>query len=256
MKRKFVVNTPVMAIQPLLLLLAMLAGFQQSQPAGVIVCVNAASYSQPRLARGSIVAAFGRGLASGTEAPAEPSEEVLGVRVYATINRDGPDALVPAKLLFVSPGQVNFILPDVPELVTLVRLRASDGREHVGYIEVVDSAPGLFTVAAGGVSVALGHLNGQPTAVCDPECRAVPLELTMPIRNLLFLYGTGMVNCPDLGVLINGFPVGIFTPAVHLAGSPVEVVTLSLGQPAPPGPATIQCRCGDEYSNTGTIYFK
>jgi hypothetical protein len=67
---------------------------------------NAASFEAAQLARGSIAAAFGTMLANSTASSttAELPYEINGVRVTV--------ANFSARLMFVSPGQINFVLPE------------------------------------------------------------------------------------------------------------------------------------------------
>ena len=134
----------------ILVVAAFLAGSPvQSQ----ITVVSAASFDADGvLAPGSIASAFGENLAPGVEAATEAPlpTELQGVRVTIT---DFALQTLDCKLFFVSPGQINFLLPDVlAEGPATVRVQAAVGlREEgagqsvqEGTVTVASVSPGLF----------------------------------------------------------------------------------------------------------------
>lgn len=183
-------------------LLVALLGFSLpilgQRPSGVIVNVNAASYSQPILARGSLVAAFGRNLASGT-ATGERVPFLLGTQVFL----EAADGLVvAAPLLFVSPGQVNYLIPnELTYGVARVELRTQAAESHVGYIEVVDGAPGLFTQNVDGKPIVRAFTAYDSSIACDPNCHVSPLAYGLDGRIDIEFLGTGWRNCSPRGGL-------------------------------------------------------
>lgn len=181
-------------------------------PAPLLTCVSAASFAGAALASESIVTAFGNGLAKSTEvAKTQPLPTTLaGVRVRG---RDNAGAEVFAPLFFVSPNQINFLMP--PSMatgkgaVTVVR----DGEtvaSNEARIEVV--APGLFSADASGRGLAMGvalrvkadgSQSFEPIARFDAEKRqfvAVPINPGSANDSVfLALFATGLRNRSSLG---------------------------------------------------------
>jgi|GEM_PF-1059082 len=119
------------------------------------VSVSAASF-RPALATESIAAAFGAGLATATASAGTnllpPTLGGTEVRV-----RDSAGSERPAPLFFVSPHQVNYLIPagTVAGPVT-VRIKSGDGSVSRETIEVARLAPALFAANGGGAGAAAG----------------------------------------------------------------------------------------------------
>jgi uncharacterized protein (TIGR03437 family) len=166
--------------------------------------VSAASYQSAELAPDSIVAAFGSGLATATQvATTLPLPTTLAgttVRVRDSAGREAP-----APLFFVSPTQVNYLLP--PGLASgpaTVSVSSSDGTLSVGLVTLANVAPGLFSANAGGRGVAAGQVlrvkaDGaqayEPLARFDAASNQFvpePIDLGPESEQVfLILYGTG-----------------------------------------------------------------
>lgn len=73
-----------------------------------LTSLSAASY-QPKLASGMITAAFGDNLASTTEISSSPDQKTVGGR--RVLVRDSAGVEKEANLLYVSPTQINYVLP-------------------------------------------------------------------------------------------------------------------------------------------------
>src|SRR5262249_7416818 len=115
--------------------------------------VSAASYKGPTLAGQAIVAAFGLNLAIATQAAATiPLPTSLGDTTVTIINSG---VQLSAGLLFVSPVQVNYVLPAEPasDSATVV-ITSGDGSVATQTIQTADVAPGLFSANANGEGVA------------------------------------------------------------------------------------------------------
>lgn len=180
-----------------------------------VVSVSAASYigQQTSLAPGSIVAAFGSLLATGTlAAPAQPLPTTL---LSSTVTVNG----VAAPLFFVSPNQVNYQLPPQTtpgDATVIVRSTQSNGDEVVstGTVKVALTAPSIFTANSNGsgVPAALtGRINQNNSFAYDPDppFASDPVNPGMLIPSpidvgtaerpaFLILFGTGIRNAtPD-----------------------------------------------------------
>jgi uncharacterized protein (TIGR03437 family) len=173
--------------------------------------VSAASFigSPAAIAPNSIVAAFGTQLATGTQsAPSQPLPTTL-LNTSVTVN----GALAP--LFFVSPNQINYLVPPNTaegDAQVVVTSTASNGDQIVsrGQIRIASVAPAIFTAnnnGAGAPAAVTGRINANGQFVFDP---APPFEphptqpgqfLPSPIDvgasdrpAFLILFGTGLRN--------------------------------------------------------------
>jgi hypothetical protein len=119
--------------------------------------VSAASFLPGPVAPGAIVAGFGSQLAVGTAvastSPLPPL--LLGTSVQV---RDSLGASRQALLFFVSPTQVNFIIPELsaPGLAT-IDVNSGDGVASRGTVEIVPFALGIFSANSEGKGVAAAN---------------------------------------------------------------------------------------------------
>ncbi|MCG3164153.1 MAG: hypothetical protein JMDDDDMK_05636 [Acidobacteria bacterium] len=163
----------------------------------VVTVVSAASY-KPGVAPESIAAAFGLDLATQTEAAAQVPlpTELGGARV--TI-RDSQGAEWPAPLFFVSPGQINFQVPQNAALGAAT-VRLSGGA--TGQFEITRIAPALFSVNGDGKGLAAAyalHVDQNGGQRIEPVARfdgtrfvPVPIEIgPLPEQVYLVVFGTG-----------------------------------------------------------------
>lgn len=172
---------------------------------GALASVSAANYRGPELAAESIVAAFGQSLATTTliastiPLPTELAGTVVTVRDSAATERRAP-------LFFVSPGQVNYLIP--PGTATgsaNVTIRSNTGAVSAGAVQIVMVAPGLFTANSNGLGVPAAQIfrlkaNGaqsfEALAQFDQaQGKFVPLSIDLGPEGdqvFLVLYGTGI----------------------------------------------------------------
>ncbi len=178
------------------------------QPA--VVTISAASFEANALAPGAIVAAFGAGLATGTEAsssvPLPTALAGTSVRV-----RDSAGTERAAGLFFVSPGQINFVIPEATATgaATLTVLSGA-GTTSTGTLDVKAVAPAIFTANADGTGApaaviqrfkANGEQSFETVAQFDAalgRMRPRPLDLS-PVgdRVFLLLFFTGTLRAAD-----------------------------------------------------------
>jgi uncharacterized protein (TIGR03437 family) len=159
---------------------------------------NAANFDTTQIARGSLVAAFGSQLANTTAgaASADLPYDLGGV----TILVNG----LAARLIFVSPGQVNFVLPQEIANGDAVDFSINNnGVRSAGTIKVVDSSPGVFTTTSDGqgrTAAQCGRVSpdGLNFLVTLPPC-SVGTD-TQP--EVLTIYGTGWHNATGVTVMI------------------------------------------------------
>lgn len=158
------------------------------------------------VAPGSIIAIYGGGMTDETKAgPSSPLAQAL-----ADITVKVGDRLLP--LFFVSPGQINALLPsDVAEGTHTLTVRRVGHPDLETEFQAVRNAPGLFTWPVDGVPYAMAlHANGSLVTI---EAPAQPGEE-------ITLYGTGFG--PHEGPALDGFaiPDGLVLPFVD----PVKVL--------------------------------
>lgn len=163
-------------------------------PSTALVTVNAASYA-PRLAPGAIAALFGTKLTERAQVAATiplPTDlDGVGVRLV-----DSQHAVFSAQLFFVSPGQINYLMPDQ---IALGEARIFVIRETEliaqGTLLITNSAPALFTFSSNGkgVPTALTTFDGETFAsVLDRKGAWRTVEPSTARRpNFLLLFGTG-----------------------------------------------------------------
>ena len=197
-----------------------------------VTSVSAASYSASGLASEAIAAAFGTRLAtslmtaSGTpECPTCLPTELAGTKV---IVKDSAGTERAAPLFFVSPGQVNYLIPtDTAAGAAMVTITSGDGTVSVGPAQIAVTAPGLFAANGDGQGVAAAlalrvRANGQQTyePVAQPDAeqrRFVPRPLDLGATTdevFLILYGTGLRHQQGLSAVSVSIG-GIETPVLY-----------------------------------------
>ncbi len=172
-----------------------------------IAPVSSASYVGALFAPESIVTLFGSNLALGTEIAASvPLPTTLqGVTVNVT---DGANDTRTAPLFFVSPGQVNLLIPagTVSGAATITLSSPFSGTVSASVL-IQPTAPALFTANADGSGVpsafALrikedGSLSYEPVAIFDDVQQrfiAQPIDFGAESDQVfLVLYGSGLRN--------------------------------------------------------------
>ena len=155
---------------------------------------NGASFAAGTVANGSIVSAFGSGLAGVTlSAPSVPLPTNLG-GVTVTV-KDATGASFLAPLFYVSPGQINFAVPDgaAPGKATVTI--SSGSKVFTASQQIGPVAPGLFSAGGFAVGYAEALVNGvqQVSALTDSNGHLVPIDVSGG-GTYLVLFGTGVHN--------------------------------------------------------------
>ncbi len=180
-------------------------------PPRAATSVSAASYQQAPLAAESIVSAFGSSMATTTlAASSNPLPMTLAGTTVKVRDSAGNERQAP--LFFVSPTQINYLLPaGTANGQATVTITSGDGAVSTGAAQIATVAPGLFTADASGrglaAAVALrvkadGAQSFEPVAqfdVTQNKFVAVPIDLgadlgTMSDQVFLLLFGTGIRN--------------------------------------------------------------
>lgn len=160
--------------------------------------VSAASFYGDAAA-GGILAAFGENLSTMTETASQLPlpVELGGVSVLV----DGE----PAGLFFVSPGQINYELPEgaAPGAATVIVMSHGAVRAE-GVVDIAEVAPSLFTADATGSGAPAGLLlrvaaSGEQSyePLARPDGTAIPIHRNAGDRLFLVLFGTGLRGAPN-----------------------------------------------------------
>ncbi|MBX3280016.1 MAG: SBBP repeat-containing protein [Acidobacteria bacterium] len=168
--------------------------------------VNAASFAGGEASADSIASVFAAmGLA--TETAVAPGGEPLPTSLAGTsvtvVDSEGDERL--SLLFFVSPGQINFAIPEgTASGEAAIVVRSGDGAVSVDRLEIVRVAPGIFTASSDGAGVAAAQVlrvaeDGTQTfeqvARFDEDLMQwapIPIDFGDPGDTLfLVLYGTG-----------------------------------------------------------------
>ena len=155
--------------------------------AAPVTAVNAADFRNAPLAADSIAAAFGSNLAPRIEiAQSFPLPTSLA-ETMLTING------IAAPLFFVSPTQINFVVPAgvEPGSATII-VSNGLGNYSLGNIQIVAAAPAIFTANASGTGDAAAQTTIDGVNFLQP-----PFDVLVNGRpNILVLYGTGFRRAP------------------------------------------------------------
>jgi uncharacterized protein (TIGR03437 family) len=170
-----------------------------------VVGVSAANYGTDEQAAESIIAAFGRSMATTTMgAPGRPLPTELGGTTVKVRDSLGFERLSP--LFYVSPTQVNFQIPAGTAVGDATfTITSSDGTISIGTMKIASVVPALFSADSSGQGLAAawalrvkpdGSLIYEPVAAYDPmisKFKAVPIDFG-PAGDQMFLvlYGTGI----------------------------------------------------------------
>ena len=185
---------------------------------GTLVATNSA-YGTYALAPATIASIYGSNLASSTQqAQALPLPVTLGgVAVSVT---DASGGVFPASLFYVSPNQVNWLVPSgVASGVATITLTSGTGTS-TGTAIVGSTAPGLYTANLTGQGPSAAQAtDGQTytnTFQCASagNCTLVPIDVTTQPN--LILYGTGIRGTGQSNVSVK---IGNIAASVIFAGA-------------------------------------
>ena len=234
-----------------------------------LVVVNAASFKTP-VSPDSFASIFGDNLvASLASAVFIPFPTTLGG--VSVIFRDPMGVERMAGLKFVSPGQINAVVPaDVPLGQVTVIVRSASGDVESGQATIANVAPGLFSgdgtgTGAAAAAVETVHPDGsillQQAFVCDGHgnCTPFPINLgTDRDQNTLILYGTGIRRGGQTAkVRIAGQDLTPAYAGLQPQYPGVDQVNVALpGSLRGAGDVTIMVVIGDQVSNSVVVHFQ
>lgn len=177
-----------------------------------VATVSAARYGTiSSVSADSIVAAFGLGLATSLqEAVSTPLPTTLAGTQVKVKDAVGTERLAP--LFFVSPEQINYLIPVGTVLgPAQVTVTAGNGKVSTGTVEITPIAPGVFTANASGQDVPAADVylffpdNTYTTLPSRQYDQALKKYVPVPLdfgaagnRMFLALYGSGIKGRIDL----------------------------------------------------------
>lgn len=183
-----------------------------NKPAGqtpVLTSVSAAG-GVTALAPGSLATAYGSDLANGTGAASStPLPTVVKGSSVSIVDAAGNTTAAP--LVFVSPIQINYLIPrSVATGQATVTATSGDGTQTSGQINITSVAPALFTLNASGLTASDAlcvSSSGTQTLenvyqVVNGSVVAKPLNLSECSETVLEIFATGMdsVSASDVEV--------------------------------------------------------
>jgi uncharacterized protein (TIGR03437 family) len=244
------------------------AGLKEAD-ASALSAVSAASFQRVAVASESIAAVFGVDLANEQQsATSLPLPTMLAGTSLRVKDRVGMERLAP--LFFVSPGQINFLVPvgSTSGAANLTVLKA-DGTRPSASLQINSFAPGLFAANANGQGVAAGVAlrvrqnirSFVPLARYDESLGrfvAVPLEFLAPDEELfLVLFGTGVRGHSENEAV--SLKLGGVSVPVLFAGAQGELVGVDQINAQLPrslvgrGVVNIELQVGEQTTNVVTI---
>ncbi len=179
-----------------------------------LTAVSAASFAGASLARGSIVSAFGLNLANHTQVAAStPLPASLGGNRVSILDSLGVERS--AELFFVSPDQINFIIPDqIGAGPAIITAHSADGRRTTGIVIIENTSPSIFSAASDGRGVASAvilRVKSDGAEIYQPVSRydsaqnrfyAEPIDMGSTDEEVyLVLFGTGIRHLGGLAEL-------------------------------------------------------
>lgn len=211
-----------------------------------VTTVTATHYKGPSLAKEAIAAAFGTALANATQAATTTPlpTELAGTTVTVT---DSGGASKSAFLFFVSPTQVNFLVPDGLQLgKASIQIRNIAGGTTNGSIRINTVAPGLFSADSSGkgaaAAVALrikpdGSQTFEPVVEFNNATNQLvplPIDLGPPSDQVfLILFGSGLRGRTSLDAvtsLIGGLPMPVTFAGAHPSLIGVDQINIRLAR--------------------------
>ncbi len=206
--------------------------------------VQSAAWGNTTVAAGSLASMYGAGLAPATaEAASQPLPESLGGITATVMDAAGTQRAAP--LVYVSPSQINLLVPDDTAPGAAIFTVANGGSTIASTAMVQNVAPGLFSANGSGAGVAAAtavvtqaanpaNQSPVPVFTCQgSSCVSVPIQLGVDTPVYLTFYGTGIRNRSALAnvvVRINGIivPVLYAGPQGTFAGLDQVNVALTL----------------------------
>jgi large repetitive protein len=185
--------------------------FNGSKSSPLPALLNAAWNFSGDFAPDEIASLYGiTGLTGDTTAAPPLTTSLSGVTVTIT---DSSGAVRPALLygVYASAGQINLLVPaGAVAGLAVVTITLPGGGTTVTMVNIVETAPGIFTANATGQGVFAGqvvyvHPDGSQTIVSSTH----PISLAAGGQVYLVLYGTGLRHAKSVTATLNGASVPV-----------------------------------------------
>jgi uncharacterized protein (TIGR03437 family) len=155
---------------------------------------NSASFATGPVAKGSIVSAFGTNIAATTDSvtsvpwPANLGGDAISIK-------DSTGATTAALLAYVSPGQINYQIPDAVAAGAATITIQSGATAFTATQQIVAVAPGVFASNGMAAGSSISVVNGaqQITPLISSTGSLAPIDVSGG-QTYLVLYGTGIHN--------------------------------------------------------------
>ncbi len=197
----------------------------------------AASY-EPYTAPDAIASTFSEDLSAAAEvATSLPLPTELGGAGVRVIDASG--AVHQAGLFFVSPRQINFLVPPGAATgIAEIQVWRNGRRVTGGQMLIETLAPGIFSANGDGQGVAAAiAVYVKPDGsqefrivfdTSQPEGSREPVPIRIPSNEQVYLslYGTGMRNAGEITATIGGEPVDVTGPAPSPEFAGVDQINL------------------------------
>ena len=165
-------------------------------PSGTVIATNAA-YGTYALAPDAIASLYGVGLAATTQS-ASSTPLPLSLAGITVNVQDSAGTVRPAPLFFVSPDQINCLIPSGTASGAATITVTGGGASFTGTAAIGPTTPGLFAANAAGFGPSASQVvNGSTysnTFECSSagQCAPVPVNVAGASPTYLVLYGTGI----------------------------------------------------------------
>jgi uncharacterized protein (TIGR03437 family) len=215
------------------------------------------------VAPNSYAAVYGNGLVAQPTAAQAPYPATLGGASLSLVDSMGQSFAV--SLVYVSPTQINFIVPDgVAPGTGHLTLRSGSTSQDLGAPEIRAIAPALFSLSGDGTGIAAAtaaDANGNPVPISSctsAGCSEIPIDVSGNGVNLS-LYGTGVRGAANgtVQVLVNGNPLRVLFAGAQATYPGLDQINAALPSSlAGAGEVQIEVAIGGVTSNPVTILIK
>ncbi|MBO0720434.1 MAG: heme-binding protein [Blastocatellia bacterium] len=223
-----------------------------------VYCVNGASFIAP-IAPGSFAVLGGANLATTTIATSVANTTQLGGTTLTLTDASG--ATFTAPLIYVSPTQINFMIPNQVALGTLnFTVTNGNGVAQSGSVQVIKTAPALFTFSQSGQGVPLGGTTYDGVTykpLANPDNSPAPVDPGYPTKpNVLALFGTGFRFATNVSVRIGNTDYPAVYSGVDGSGRPgFDQVNVQLQGNIPNGLTNISIIADGQVSQSTQVTF-
>ncbi|MCU1262825.1 MAG: hypothetical protein JWO80_5710, partial [Bryobacterales bacterium] len=233
-----------------------------------LVFLSAAS-GQKTIAPDSLATVYGTNLSPvSITAPSLPLPTDLGGAQLSIPGATGE--MLKAPLLFVSPGQVNFLVPAQAKLGSVIASLSSAGQTFSGESVIDSVAPAVFTADGSGSGAPIGvlvtsHSDGSQETHAAYECgsmgcQTVALDVAGSTdTNVLVLYATGIRNArlQDVTVQVDSVNASVLFSGPQGEFSGLDQMNVQLPSSlAGRGDVALQVNAGGKQANAVRVRFR